>query len=431
MYEWEDTCRLKLTDWDTEKIIEIIWTDIDTLKPTCSISQNPINSIWTSGNVVLTLNTTWASNYKWNAWSRSTENIQLTVSEIWENKWYVKDEVWNTGECRIEITNIDKEIPTVVLEWTNTEWCTNKAEFTVTWTFSEDVYDFDEEKISITNGTISEFSWIWKVYTWKVTMLWWETEVKIEWNKVVDKAWNANSESNSLISNYDNNGPTAVTLLNPTNGSTVYSTWITLQWSVWTDSGCAEISGFTYRLCFDENCNTIIWNWSTWDLTFSFDDLWSGDYYWKVQAVDTFGQTGSISTGMFTINTDGISCSITETSCSNTWVILTLVPVWSGTHLSWTGGLDWVEWASLTLVMTENGIVTWYVFDEWSSRTGSCTYTVSNVDKENPEITVHDVQWWECEIITWSVTANDVWCWVWNLMYNWTGYYGLFTEGKF
>jgi hypothetical protein len=103
--DWEYTIKVKTIDilwWESE------WTGItitiDTEKPTCEIQYD---NACISGNVQLTMITTWADFYSWTNFSDMSESlVPNDVSSNWTYDCFVKDLAWNTWANSTLITNI-------------------------------------------------------------------------------------------------------------------------------------------------------------------------------------------------------------------------------------------------------------------------------------------------------------------------------------
>jgi len=169
--------------------------------------------------------------------------------------WYcdvtVKDNEWNTATWRYEFTG-DTVWPDVELTGTNLI-CMNTGVFSVTWTFTEDVYGFTDAWVFVQWWIVSGFvDQSPAIYTWKVSMnaLQLVTVVVPAW-KAVDLWWNPNTSSNTLSGEYDPKWPDPVTLTAP--DSVVYWNNTTLKWTSTTDSGCAWVSGYIHENVMNEN----------------------------------------------------------------------------------------------------------------------------------------------------------------------------------
>ena len=446
-WNWEITFIYEDDAWNTGELVVTVWPGeivwIDKLAPSCEVL---VPDGWTNTWVILTMNVEWdVTWYSWNNVDWLWTDTGLFVENIWTYTWYVRDEVWNIGICTWEVTQIDKERPTIVLEWTNVSWCTNDDTFVVTWTFSEsEISEFAQDKIHIENWIISDFVEVmsWQQYTWTVTMTWWRLVLYVATGEVHDKAWNENDVSNVLISNYDNAWPGKVIVTRPDSSSWMnYWSTLVLQWNEVEDQWCIWVSWYVYKVCEDPDCNTVISWWITEWTWVDIEDLWTWTYYWIVYPEDNYGNTWNETTWQVIVDLTMISCRFEETECSNTWIILSMFVDWSGTRLSWTWFNDsdmvvvW-EWSGLTKEVTETWTVMCYVYDDATWRTWSNEYTIKRIDKESPTITtVIEATWYECETITWSVEMTDEWCgsgiitYIWDWL-NWTNNseYGLFNE---
>ena len=419
--------------WEFEATVDRIDKDA----PTCTVNiPEGRTNIW----VTLTMDVVWdATWYSWDNEDWWWTNSGLFVENTWIYTWYVRDEVRNIWVCTWLVEKIDKQIPTITLEWTNVLWCTNEPTFVVTWTFSESgIVGFTQDEIYIENWEISDFVEVvaWQEYTWTVTMTGWELTLYVATGVVVDKAWNENEMSNILTSNYDNAWPGSVVITRPSNWINYWSTLI-LQWNAVEDQWCIWVSWYVYKICEDLDCNTVV-SWWTTDWTWvEIEDLWTWTYYWIVYPEDKYWNMWDETTWQVFVDLTRIWCRFEETACSNTWVILSMFIDGSGTHLSWTGEWYWESVDSLSIEINEPAFsIMWYVYDEETNRTWYCEYTVNNIDKANPTIdSVINVTWYECETITWSFVVTDEWCWSWLIRYIWDWLdetnnieYGLFND---
>lgn len=422
---------------------EIVWIDKDA--PICTVN---VPDGWTNTWVTLTMDVVWdATWYSWNDVDWLWINSGLFVENTWLYTWYVRDEVWNVGICTWLVERIDKQRPTITLEWANISWCTNESTFVVTWTFDDYVTWFSQNNITITNWEISGFVEVvtWQEYTWTVIMTGWELTLYVATGVVVDKAGNANDASNILTLNYDNAWPESVDL---SERLTVYSESTTLMRQPVSDSGCAWVSGYVREL-YDWVCG----EWAlkdSWATPFeNFIATWlenSGSYCRRVQAVDNFWNMWEWSDDDFVVDLSNIWCKIEPiegTACTSGWITVELRADWDYTekwevYLSWISTWDYTNTGTLTTWLTFSGqLIVWYISQPWTNKSNSCVYTAANIiDQIVPTIeSIWNVTWYECETITWSFVVTDEWCWSWLISYiwdwlNWTNNseYGLFND---
>ncbi len=416
--------------WNTWEAIATV-DRIDKDAPTCTVN---VPDGWTNTWVTLTMDVVWDTTwYSWNDVDWLWTNTGLFVENTWLYTWYVRDEVWNVGICTWLVEKIDKQRPTITLEWTNISWCTSWNTFVVTWIFDEYVVEFTENNISITNWIISDFVEVisWIQYTWTVTMTGWELTLYVSENEVTDRAWNGNIESIVLTSNYDNTWPESVDL---NERNTVYSESVTLSWNSVNDSGCAWVSGYIREL-YEWVCGQ--WtpkdSWTTSSGTENFTVSWlenSGSYCRRVSPVDNFWNVWTWSEDNFDVDLTNIWCKITPvegTVCTSGEIMVKLEADWDYTenwdvYFSWISTWDNTNTNTLTTWLTFSGqVVTWYISQPLTNKSNYCVYTSTNIiDQTAPTVeSIWHTTWYECETITWSIEMTDEWCWSWLISYIW------------
>ena len=135
--------------------------------------------------------------------------------------------IFNGKEQNIQI-NIDKTMPTLTIT-ANKQSPTNASSITYTFKFSEDVTEFTQDDILVTNGTKGAFSGSGKTYTLVVTNSGSTTQtVKVDANKCTDAAGNGNTASNTVSITIDKAAPTVTITANktsPTNASSITYTF--------------------------------------------------------------------------------------------------------------------------------------------------------------------------------------------------------------
>ena len=135
--------------------------------------------------------------------------------------------IFNGKEQNIQI-NIDKTMPTLTIT-ANKQSPTNASSITYTFKFSEDVTEFTQDDILVTNGTKGAFSGSGKTYTLVVTNSGSTTQtVKVNANVCKDIAGNGNLESNKLTITIDKEAPTVIITADrksPTNANSITYTF--------------------------------------------------------------------------------------------------------------------------------------------------------------------------------------------------------------
>ena len=115
----------------------------------------------------------------------------------------------NTAASQLSVT-YDATAPTVIIS-TTAGALTNKSPIPVTVTFSEDVADFTESGIKVSNGSVSDFIEIGKVYSMNVTpMANGAVTVDVAAGVAHDTAGNANTAAAQLSVTYDTAAPTVI-----------------------------------------------------------------------------------------------------------------------------------------------------------------------------------------------------------------------------
>ena len=277
------------------------------------------------------------------------ENYQLVYVPV---QW----QTWN-DTCILTISDDDGDDAIVAtFEWIDTSWptvqlwwwvwaaCTNEETFVVTWIFSEQVQWVSLYTLTGENVEIQWFNAInWNTYRWIVKMVWWTWKVWINSWKVLDLLWNFNDKSNVLVLwIYDVWGPSAVSLVSPSEWKSFDTSLINFEWTSATDEWCAGEVSYILEICSDIACQNVIryvpisWTWRTeWSLP-----NWIS--YWRVISKDSYWNTWWISPiQSFVISSEDPSCTIVEQNFCTTWnVLLTL---------TWDRNVEivnswWVNW---------------------------------------------------------------------------------------
>ena len=195
-----------------------------------------------------------------------------------------------------------------------------------------------------------------------------------------------------------------------------------LSWSDTRDNGCGELSGYIYTLYSWNTCEwTQLTSWATqltW-FTYSLED--NREYCLAVYAEDIFWNTWEIATWTFNVDINSLECHmiVNPDECTNGPIDITLT--WNGIYYSrtWFGetGTD------LTRTISGNWIYTWFVWnDKW--QTWMCHETIVKYDNIMPIITstIFEFTGYECETITWNISANELEGDCSILSYSWNGW---------
>lgn len=360
--------------WNTEWInsVEI---NIDNQAPQCTITQNTTDitnstviialswddSLWIGLNQVPYLrsgNTVWSN------------QRNLIVRNVWTYTGYVRDILWNIGECGITIDNID----TIAPEW---------AECTISSCFSESINVNCNEKV--------HEDWNYIVYSTDGTspVCGWNSGNNFEFN--IDTVLNvavcdsANNMSDIATYTYivDEESPyTTVEWLPWWNGWTWSDILITLSG---TDYGCAGWINTYFRVLNSEGDEAEFSGWNE-----VLVECETGNVcikYLEFYSADILGNTWDIIRKTIKIDKQWPSCEIVN--FSNWWYTSgSLVLRLSGNDWSWVGvwWYSWTNnlWLNNTLTVNTNGIYTGIVLDLLWNMT-ECSKSVNNIDNIPPK----------------------------------------------
>ena len=299
---------------------------------------------------------------------------------------------WESEWTEITIT-IDTEKPTCEIQYDSAcvSW---DVQLTMTTT-GADLYswiDFDNITNSLSPNSVSS-SWTYYCY-------------------VKDLAWNTwiNSAEITNIKTWVLSAPSGLTIVwwTPTNDNTPEFIWETPE-SDW----CREVSGYIVQiLSWWTEFDSIEVDWTWW----TSSELPDGEYTIVVKTEDSLSGESEWTEITFVIDRTPPNCSIevmTE-NCTNSGVEIKLS--WDISDIliySWWNWATWNFWSDITTIVNGNGEYTWYVYDEaWNEWV--CVWVVWTWIQDQILIsyTTNDAEWFECEVITWSIVWNT-WdsCW--------------------
>lgn len=425
---WEYTAYVKDISWNTGSC-SIQVNNIDNTPPTCwSWSYEPSLSTRTNWNVTATLGNSTDSGWAWTnkAWWNCTITEYNGTCDV-----TITDNAWNSTTCTSDYAaKMDKVSPTISFNKPN--GTTNTSHSIVVsasdnWEFSWSLnikYRWQTESTCSNNE--SEYS--------STTLIWWLNSASttlvldnsypnwdyylciLNWT-ISDKAWNKNSWNKAWPFSLTNIEPYCNITANPsswTNGNVILTATVNMQ-----------------------NPDKYSWTWfeemSSALTTLTVSENWYKTLYIK----DSNWSTGSCSINVNNIDKTPpslqINYSTTTCTSSNVTVRVNAEDSISWIHPNWYSrgnSINSTRWTSTENIMIENWNWTVYVRDNALNYTW-IQYNVSWIDKTSPTLTPNNANWHECSLITWSVNANDEWCWSSNLTYSWNGFWAWTTTEKF
>jgi len=408
--DWTYVYGWTVTDvaWQSASVSRTI--NIDTTKPTCTISQVPASWTWTSGSVTITANVIeqYPSAWSWTWWDslRGGYPESYVVSQNWTENFYTIDYAGNTWSCSITVENIDKEKPVITLSptsgWT---WKSHSVTLTLTengnaWLPASQTLYYRWQTSSTCSTTQSDYSTLtitntaWASSTTKsITKSDWNGSyyLCILWWKLADRAWNTADAVKWWLYKFDNTWP-ALSFTDNVSATYVKSDTVTVNWwdasvkkyTYTTSSTCpVTASSYTATSATSFNQTTTTNNWK-YICLYAEDSLWN---------VSTLRSANTIH-----IDTTAPVCTWwtpTKTSIKvwQTWQIV----------LTCTDALAWIATTGLnasditytsTYVELSNAVVWWT--STW--RTFTFTYTAKpSVDWQTtfklPTNKVYDIAW--------------------------------------
>ena len=217
------------TDNAWNQNIELTWTShviVDNIIPTCWITQDPLASQQTNGNVTLTVNYVEELNQisNWYSWNGTTFNSTNTkpVSANETYTAYVKDAADNVWSCNITVNNIDTTAPQIELTSSSDQ---KSATQRLTWTCTDNVWITQYYIWSSSTPSYVNVSNVGNFTTWiNITSAW------TYYFFCKDAAWNVTSGSKTYHS------------------YTVHNMLETITWTSWSynTNNYTEASSATY-----------------------------------------------------------------------------------------------------------------------------------------------------------------------------------------
>jgi len=263
-------------------------------------------------------------------WWGTTDGSVITgriLGNVSFRPWYLTD----------ALTGLDSVAPAVTLSSTVTS-PTNVSPIFVSVAFSESVTGFTIDDISVTNGTISDFT----DSGFKVTPIKNGTvTVSIAKEKVQDLSGNYNTASNELSFTYDNVAPTTVLSEKPTVLTNITTANITV-------SG-AEVVAYKYKLDSDVDYGTE----SAVANHLTLSALTDGSHTLSVIGRDTAGNwQEAATTYSWTVDTQAPTATLTDTPASLTHLKTTDITVAGTDVVAYKYKLDSGSYGTEKLVAT-------------------------------------------------------------------------------
>jgi hypothetical protein len=275
----------------------------------------------------------------------------------------------------------DSQAPTVALTSEATE-VTSLSTFSVTATFNEQVVNFDDSKIQLTNATLSGFTQSGNAYTFNITPTA-EGEVQILIPQLVtqDLAENFNEEG-KLLRYYDTTSPTVNVSSTMVGSIHLPGEEIPFTWSA-TDNNLAGDVQLSYSIDGGSTWIAI----GTYPITPSeyvwiAPDVDSSNIYFKIVTADEAGNNSSAQVGPLTIDNNFIPPSMTLTPNPD----FSQLAFYGGQTVSFdysSSGDNLVE-NSVQIQISFNEGVNWTTVLSGAPLSGSYTYTVPNEIDQNP-----------------------------------------------
>lgn len=408
---WVVNFTIDYSDMNSNTWTTATWTTdstqiaIEKTLPTASVEYS---TTWaTNWDVTATL--TWASEpiVITNNWWLDTYTFTWNTSFVFQ----FRDEAGNTGSTTATVTWIDKNLPTITLNWSwtiNIEYGDDYTELWATWSDTTD-WTWVVSDIIWTVNTWSiwtypiEYRYVNSLWsTWSTTrtvivadtiiptasveyspatLTWWNVEATLTWASesitwTLTHTFTTNWTYNFVFHDLQwNTGSTLATVtwidktwpvISSKSTSNLSQTWVTLNFN-FTDSNFSTWTWYVLVYTWAD-VNNLVETWATtinfaswtWNWSSIFDNLESStDYDYLVSLTDNVWNT-TTSTWVFS----------TPTLVTLTWG--TLTETWA-TALTWTTLTSWstldLSWSILTIESDSNddNYITWSLTISWAN----------------------------------------------------------------
>lgn len=350
----------------------------------------------------ITLNTTWLN-----------FNISSTWNYFWRVKAFdIKGNTWDYSEIRsFSVRKVSScSISPDITDWTN--W-----DIILTATINWDVDKYSWTWFDDLTNTLTTYI-VWNNWTktfYFKDVSWFTGSCSIEINNI-DKASPNVSLSNGSSSR--KTSPISITLNSEDEGS-----W--LSWDskyLWSDSPSIDLNQcWIGGTNFNNNESiTDSVEWTRYLYVCAYDKAGNSDFASGIYKLDTW-------IPMLTINYS------TTDSCTDSDVTVTVNAI---DEVSWIPD-DWyswdnkqTRWASTWLTLSDNSAGIVYVKDNaWN--TTWIEYNVFWMNSDSLVVTANNAVWWECTVLTWSVSVNNKSCGNGDIYYLWEDFWIGTTNWEF